>query len=370
MLLQVLQGPVLVDRAYLLQLASMSTDAAADTSAMVGGVRQFMAAMSAGADANMDQHWAVAHAKPSVRTLLSCRLCCGASDQSAQARLQYMCCTSRCPYCATQVFTGLQADISAVAAPRRGRSPAAHSPAPTRAASAVAAAHTSRPQDFFETQPDNANTPFVPELTHLERAVSGAAASPSSQSCTPAKAATSPATDQQDKLQRHAAQMQPKASSQSAAQCAQTLRVYMQTLPLRMRFMLFTHVALGSNLVTQDHVQKCCWCCSLRPASGSGPQLCCYQHACTLRLGMSRYAHPLAADLEALPGRYQAWQLGALELQQPAAIQNGSAIWVDTPEGLQAVAKALGDVHEFAVDLEHSDRCAHTCMLPALCRPF
>lgn len=71
-----------------------------------------------------------------------------------------------------------------------------------------------------------------------------------------------------------------------------------------------------------------------------------------------RYSHPFAATLETLPAQYPRWQLCAPQPCPPPPMDHSKLVYVDTFEGLQRLAEALGAVQEFAVDLEHSDRCA------------
>ena len=48
----------------------------------------------------------------------------------------------------------------------------------------------------------------------------------------------------------------------------------------------------------------------------------------------------------------------------PEPLEDSEAMYVDTVPALQALATELADVDEFAVDLEHSDRCARAHLFP------
>jgi hypothetical protein len=73
-----------------------------------------------------------------------------------------------------------------------------------------------------------------------------------------------------------------------------------------------------------------------------------------------RYPHPLAAALDALPGQYPMWQQSEPSPCPPPSLDSHPPVYIDTLEGLQELADCLATVREFAVDLEHSDRCVHS----------
>lgn len=77
-----------------------------------------------------------------------------------------------------------------------------------------------------------------------------------------------------------------------------------------------------------------------------------------------RYTHPFATVLDRLPGQYPAWMLEQPQPVPPLPFDSSPFTYVESTAALAEMVDDLSSVREFAVDLEHSDRCRATTPPP------
>lgn len=77
---------------------------------------------------------------------------------------------------------------------------------------------------------------------------------------------------------------------------------------------------------------------------------------------LCRYTHPFATALDRLPSLYPGWMLDSSSPRPPSSMDTCPFVFVDSKASLAEMAEELSTVREFAVDLEHSDRCMLTAV--------
>jgi hypothetical protein len=199
-----------IDSAHCVQPALLPASSLAGNDGTVTAVKRFVAKAAEEVDVALDQHWAAAHARPAAEAVT-----------------------------ATPSWVPPRAT--------------AHSPAPTRAASAAAASAATRPQDQFESPPDNSNTPFVPDFEHLEPLMDAS----------PAEVGGGPEGGQvKSKLERHVSQLNVRqAQASPEAQCASAPSIDVMSSRAQLAAQLAHCVALATLVlnvaaIATRHIRK------------------------------------------------------------------------------------------------------------------
>jgi hypothetical protein len=174
-------------------------------------IKKFVASTTERIDIQLDQHWAQSSAAPTARAsqlLFSkvpalghvlVRVILAHASLSSLHVVGADCTVAQYVVWMLSWVACMQANRR-VAQARAAATPSHHVPAPTRSAAAAAAVASRRPQDLFVPPVNNSNTPFVPQLEHLEGIMEEVVAAGGSGNPPPRGHA---------KLERHAAQLNP-----------------------------------------------------------------------------------------------------------------------------------------------------------------